>query len=218
MRIAWLGLLDIDDIAPRPRAQEHLARLASHVVAASQNHWEIALISCGGHSLRKMLGPGVERLVLPVAGGPSPVWDRVSWLLPQQVMEADVVHLHDGFSRSCEVAWLAAKPLGKPVCLTEWGVEGPWLSTELCLREMADAVFCHSERAVQAGKGRPVVFARCDVELRQLGVPAPWPAKNRLDGYRDEPILATDEQYAEAGKCICQAYQRLTAHRRRAAA
>jgi hypothetical protein len=218
MKIAWLGLLDSDDVAPLPRAQEHLARLARHVVAASRHELSIELISCGGQALHRTLSAGVERIVLPVAGGTTCVWERVSWLLPQKLAGADIVHLHDAFSRACEVAWLVVKPLFKPVCLTDWGVDGPWLSAELSLRELADAVVCHHAAAAKSISGRLVDLAACDVDLRQLGVPAPWPAKNCLDGYCSDAIRATEAQYAAAGQCIHRVYQRLADGRRRAAA
>src|SRR5215469_13088511 len=99
MRIAWLGLLDSDDVTASTRAQDHLARLAQHVVVASGHAWSIELISCGRDPGCHALSTGVDRVVLPVAGSPRTAWDRVSWALPAAIATADLVHLHDGFSR-----------------------------------------------------------------------------------------------------------------------
>lgn len=229
--IAWLGLLDSDDATGSPRAQDHLVRLAQQVVAASGYGWSIELISCGRDPGRRSISAGVEKVVLSIAGSPRTVWDRTAWALADAIADADLVHLHDGFSRSCDLALLIAKQARKPVCVTEWGVEGHWLSGELSLRELADVVICHDRAVAEELKtSKPVELAACAVDLHQLGVPAPWPATGCLDvGNRaaapPPPHIApacepspVEEQYAAAGARLYAVYHRLIAGTRRVAA
>ncbi|HQU46667.1 MAG: hypothetical protein B7Z74_10640, partial [Deltaproteobacteria bacterium 21-66-5] len=181
VKIAWLGLLDSDDATGSSRAHDHLATLAQHVVAASGYGWSIELISCGSGPERRPISAGVDRLTLPVAGVARTVWDRTSWDLPAFIADAELVHLHDGFSRSCELALLVARQLRKPVCMTEWGIEGHWLTSELSLIELADVVICHNRKVAESiGTSKRVELVACETDIRQLGVPAPWPANHCL--------------------------------------
>ncbi len=221
MRIAWLGLLDSDEVTspPRARAEEHLLQLAQQVVVAAGVGTTIELISCGAAANERVLAPGVERVVLATAGRAHTVWDRLSWALPDAIARADVVHLHEGFSRSCELALLVAKQLRKPVCVTEWGIEGYWLSTELRLSELADVIICHGGGWPQATAcTKPVETIGCDIDIRQLGVPAPWPANACLVEENNESALPISGQYRAAGFQLWGVYRRLTAGVRRAAA
>ena len=179
VRIAWLGLLDSDDATGATRAHEHLVALAQQVAAASGFGWSIELISCGRKPGRQSISAGVDRVILPVAGVAKTVWDRTSWELPRMVAAADLVHLHDGFSRTCELALLLAKQLRKPICVTHWGIEGHWLSTELSLVELADVVVCHDCTVAESlGSSRKSEVIPCDIAIDEIGVPAPWPANH----------------------------------------
>jgi hypothetical protein len=219
MRIAWLGLLDSDDVTASKRAQDHLARLARHVVLASRHAWSIELISCGRNPGCHAVGTGVDRIVLPVAGSPRTVWDRVSWALPAALRAADLVHLHDGFSRSCEMALLLAKQEHKPVCMTEWGLEGYWLGSELASRELADVIVCHDVAVANSvASSKPVEFVPLDVDIRQIGVPASWPENRCLDANEQEAAACTDDEYAAAAVSLHGLYETLVGSRRRVAA
>ncbi|HVX10988.1 MAG TPA: hypothetical protein VHC22_07405 [Pirellulales bacterium] len=221
MRIAWFGLLDSDEVTspPRARAERHLLQLGQQVVAAAGVGATIELISCGASASTRTLAPGVERVVLVAAGRTHTVWDRVSWALPEVIDRADLVHLHEGFSRSCELALLVAKQLRKPVCVTEWGIEGYWLSTELRLSELADVIICHDRAGpLTPTCTKPVETIACDIDIRQLGVPAPWPANACLAETNDEIAWPTVGQYRAAGSQLWGVYGRLTAGARRAAA
>ncbi|HWB10473.1 MAG TPA: hypothetical protein VG826_14690 [Pirellulales bacterium] len=219
MKIAWLGLLDSDDATASTRAQDHLVRLARHVVLASRHAWSIDVISCGRNPGCRALGAGVERVVLPVAGSPRTFWDRVSWALPAALSAADLVHLHDGFSRSCEVGLLIARQARKPICMTEWGVEGYWLSTELALRELADVVVCHDVAVANSlVSAKRVELATLGIDVRRIGVPAAWPQNHCLDAESLGTAMPTDDEYAAAGNTLYGTYRGLVDRVRRAAA
>lgn len=175
--ISYLGLLDSDRATGLERAEPHLCRLAQEVVAASQGEATVELISCGPNPQSRTLAPGVIRTVLPLAGNPRTVWDSISWELPAKVENSDVVHLHESFSRTCEVGLLVAKLWRRPVCLTEYGVPGDWLAHELRLAELADAVICHSsEVAREMNLARKPEVVPCQVDIDWLGVPGEWPS------------------------------------------
>jgi hypothetical protein len=219
MKIAWLGLLDSDDATASTRARDHLTRLAGNVVLASRHAWSIDLISCGRNPGRHVLRAGVERVVLPQAGSPRTFWDRVSWDLPAALGAADLIHLHDGFSRSCEVGLLIARQAGKPLCVTEWGLEGYWLSSELTLRELSDVVVCH-DVAVANGlaSSKPVELVPLGIDVRRIGVPASWPQNHCLDTEHWDAAVPTDDEYAAAGASLYGTYCGLADRLRRAAA
>jgi hypothetical protein len=219
MRIAWLGLLDSDDVTASTRAQDHLAGLAEHIVLASRHAWSIELVSCGRNPGCHALGTGVDRVVLPTAGSPRTVWDRASWALPAALETVDLVHLHDGFSRSGEMALLIAKQSRKPVCVTEWGVEGYWLATELALRELADVIVCHDVAvANNVASSRPVELVTLGIDVRQIGVPASWPQNHCLATADRDDVVLLDAEYAAAGARLYGIYETLVGSLRRAAA
>jgi hypothetical protein len=219
MKIAWLGLLDSDDVTASTRAHDHLVRLAQQVVAASGHVSSIELISCGRDPGCHTISLGVERVVLPLAGSPRTVWDRVSWAMPAAISSADLVHLHDGFSRSCEMALLIAKQGHKPVCTTEWGIEGYWLSSELALRELSDVVVCHDVAVAQSiTRSKPVELVACRIDVRHLGVPAPWPANECVDADVAGAVTPDNHEYVAAGSALCRIYRTLVHSTRRAAA
>lgn len=218
MKIAWLGLLDSDEVTASTRAQDHLRSLARQVVAASGYAWSIDLISCGRDPGCHRLAQGVARVVLPVAGHPRTVWDRVSWALPAAISAADLIHLHDGFSRSCEMALLVAKQAQKLVCLTEWGLDGYWLSAELDLRELADTIVCHDGSVARSlTSSKPIELVPCNVDVRQIGVPASWPVNQCVETGTGAELPA-DAEYEAAGAVLCGVYRRLVTSTRRAAA
>lgn len=219
MKIAWFGLLDSDDATLSTRALAHLTRLARQIVAQSGQAWTIDLISCGRDPGYRTIAGGVERIVLPVSGTPQTVWDRVSWALPANVAAADLVHLHDGFSRSCEMALLVAKQLHKPVCMTEWPVEGYWLSGELALRDLADAVICHDMAVANSiATSKPVHLVPCGIDVRDLGVPASWPANHCIETHCGENAEPSHDDYVAAGINLAGIYRSLLDGTRRAAA
>lgn len=219
MKIAWFGLLDSDDATASTRALTHLTLLARNVVAQSHQAWSIDLISCGRDPGCQTLASGVERIVLPLSGAPRTVWDRVSWALPAAVASADLVHVHDGFSRSCEMALLVGRQLHKPVCMTEWPVEGYWLSGELALRELADAVICHDVSVANSiATSRPVYLVACAIDVRDLGVPASWPANHCVQTDRSRGVERSYDEYIAAGTDLAGVYRRLFDGMRRAAA
>ncbi len=94
--------------------------LAKAVTATGD--YEIDLVSYGDEPDVRILplAPGVTLKVLPTAAV-SGHGDRLSWEIFDAVRAVDLVHIHQIFSRSSEVALLVTKLLRRPVCATDHG-------------------------------------------------------------------------------------------------
>lgn len=205
--VAYLGLLDSDRATGTRRAEEHLTRLAQAVAARSGYGWTIEIISAGREAGTRTVSAGVVRTILPITGKPRTPWDAVSWRLPDALAQADLVHLHDGFCRLGEAALLIAKQSHQPICITEYGLNGHWLSSELGLIELADVVICHCPTlAGRLQSSRPVDVVAAKFDAAALGLPAAWPSPNCLP-LRADPPASND--YHAAGAGLYAIYRRL---------
>ena len=199
--IAYLGLLDGDEACGDARGEEHLTRLAESVAAAYSEECRIELISCGKSPRIELLRPGVWRRVLPLAGNPRTPWDACSWELPSALIDADVVHLHDAYSRTSELALLIAKQQRKVVCLTDYGVAANWLTIELELAKLADVVVCHSMEVARKLAGwKNVEFLPADIELAWFGIPAEWPSPHFVSSTRPQGVAVPHVDYPSLGR------------------
>lgn len=208
-RIAYLGMLDGDRACGDTRGEDHLRQLAAAVAEAEPGDCEIEIISCGPEARLKTLHPGVTRRVLEQSVDSEIAWDASSWELPAALRAADVVHLHDGYSRTCELGLLIAKQQQKPVCVTDYGVTANWLTTELELGKLADAIICHeSSTAEKAVFPEAVELLPAPIDLNWFGVPAEWPSPCFLPPSRPpgpEPVI----DYGSLGRRLAGIYRRL---------
>ena len=94
---------------------------ARGVAEASGGAYAVEIISFGEHPSRTVLYPDVTLRVLKAARRPSNPLDVVSWELPAAFADADLVHIHQAFTRCSEVGLLVAKQQGKPICVTDHG-------------------------------------------------------------------------------------------------
>jgi hypothetical protein len=218
-KIAYLGLLDGDRATGAPRGERHLSAVARGVVDASQGEFAVDLISCGPTPECRSLSTGVIHRVLPWAGQPRTPWDACSWELADSLSGVALVHLHDGFSRICEVGLLVAKQWSKTVCLTEFGLTGHWLSLELGLDELADVVVCHSVAVaakLRAGLCVEVVSGR--VSPHWFGVASEWPNPTPQRASGRDADTPPEVDYVALGAELSSIYRRMLAKRREAAA
>ena len=82
--------------------------------------------------------------VLKAAKRPSNPLDVVSWELPAAIVDADLVHIHQAFTRCSEMGLLVAKQQCKPVCVTDHGGTTSTLGMQLGSMELADRVIPYS--------------------------------------------------------------------------
>jgi glycosyltransferase involved in cell wall biosynthesis len=112
---------------------------------AGTGRYEVEIVSYGdGRRLEtRRLAEGVTLRILPTDaranGG-----ERLSWDIIGAVRDVDVVHIHQIFSRSSEVAMLAAKVLRKPVCVTDHGGASSQLGRSHGILDLADRVIAYS--------------------------------------------------------------------------
>jgi glycosyltransferase involved in cell wall biosynthesis len=142
-RVAYLTPLYFDEESYLGGGERYPLNLAKAVVGAGG--YEVTIVSYGDQAAVKTLplADGVTLTVLPAApnrAGP----DRLSWDITPAIRSADLVHIHQIFSRPSEVAMLVAKLLGKPVCATDHGGASSRLGRSLGMLELADRITCYS--------------------------------------------------------------------------
>jgi glycosyltransferase involved in cell wall biosynthesis len=120
---------------------------ARGVAAGSRGTYAVELISYADRPGLERICPGVTLRLLPAAHQPRLPLDVVSWELPAAIADADLVHVHQVFTRSSEMALLVAKQQRKPVCVTDHGGHSSRLGLYLGSLELADRIVCQSDFA-----------------------------------------------------------------------
>ena len=70
--------------------------------------------------------------------------DVVSWELPAAIAEADLVHVHQAYTRCSEMAYLVARQQGKPLVVTDHGGATSTLGTSVGCLELVDHIIANS--------------------------------------------------------------------------
>lgn len=122
MKIAYVTPLHFDAADPRGGyiggGERYPLNLARGVAAAGD--CTVELVSYGPVPVRRHLAPGVTLRVLTATEAAHPL-DVSSWDIVDALRDADLVHVHQVFTRGSEVAVLVARQLHKPVCVTDHG-------------------------------------------------------------------------------------------------
>jgi glycosyltransferase involved in cell wall biosynthesis len=128
----------------RPGGEDRfIMGLAGGVVEAARGAFEVEVLVHGDRDERRAIGPGVSVRVLETVRTPDPL-DAIAWGLVEAIEDADLVHVHEIYTRATWAALLAAKAMGKPVCLTDHGARGRALGVEADALDLADRVIAHS--------------------------------------------------------------------------
>ena len=144
-KLAYLTPLYFDDASCIGGGERYPHNLAVGVATHSDGEFEVDLISYGPESLTRAICPGVTLKVLRAARKPRVSLDVVSWDVPEAIANADLVHIHMAYTRSNEVAMLAAKIQRKPVVVTDHGGHSSWLGASLGILDLADQITCYSD-------------------------------------------------------------------------
>jgi len=115
------------------------------VAQASCGSWQVDVISYGDSRSQEVLEAGLTLRILLAVQRPIVAWDVLSWELPEALAHADLVHIHDIFTRSGEMGLLVAKLLRKPVCVSDAGNTSSSLGMDLQIVALADRVISLSE-------------------------------------------------------------------------
>ena len=145
-QIAYLTPLYFDEESYLGGGERYPLNLAKGVVKSGE--FEVTLISYGDAARSLSLAPGVRLSVLPSARR-RPGSERLAWEILDVIREADLVHIHQAFTRSGEVGLLVSKLLGRPVCITDHGGAASALGRSLGMLELADRVTCYSRFGAQ---------------------------------------------------------------------
>jgi alpha-maltose-1-phosphate synthase len=145
-RVAYLTPLYFHEGSYLGGGERYPSNLARAV--AGTGEYAVELVSYGdGVGVRSMsLAEGVTLRVLPAAQR-RPGAERLSWEIVSAVRDADLVHLHQIFTRPSEVALLVAKLLGKPVCATDHGGATSGLGRSLGMLDLIDRIVPNSRFA-----------------------------------------------------------------------
>lgn len=144
-KIAYLSPLYFDAGCYVGGGERFPLNLAKGVAASSGGRYEVELISFSRESALRPIAPGVSLRLLKIAARPRNPLDVVSWEIPEALSGADLVHIHQAYTRCSEVGLLVAKQQRKPVCVTDHGGASSPLVKQLGLLEIVDRVIAYSD-------------------------------------------------------------------------
>lgn len=157
-RLAYLSPFNVGGPFIHDRRERYPRTLAKAVAAAGEHEVEIVTSSDVEAVAVRRLGDRVTLRLLPTANGGSGM-DRLSWDLLAPLEAADLVHVHEIFTRGSEVGVLVARLLGKPICATDHAGGSSSLGRSLGMLDLTDHVVCYSEF------GRSLITTRTPVTV-----------------------------------------------------
>ncbi len=180
-KVAFLTPLYFDEGSCLGGGERYPTNLARGVADSSHGDYHVELISFGPAPRRQELRQGVSLRVLTAARTPSNPADVVSWELPGAVADADIVHIHQAYTRCSEMGLLVAKQQRKPICVTDHGGNSSPLGIELGSLELADVIFCQSDFIASMLRTRtPIVMVKGGVDATLFSPPAERPKRDRV--------------------------------------
>lgn len=126
------------------------------------------------------LAPGVTLRGVLVGPPGAPYGEGVSWDFIEALVGADLIHIHQAFTRMGEAAALTGRVLGRPVCITDHGDTTRAVGKRLGLVDMVDAAIAYSQCGAAALGNSPnvtVIEGGVDAEFFH---PTPQPARDRF--------------------------------------
>jgi glycosyltransferase involved in cell wall biosynthesis len=164
--VAYLTPLYFDEGSCLGGGERYPLNLARGVVAASAGRYRVELISFGAAPRRLELAPGVALRVLTAATRPQRPLDVVSWELPEALAGADLVHIHQAYTRCSELGLLVARQQRTPICITDHGGFTSPLGSEVGSLELADRIVAYSDfgAALYTRTRTPIVVIKGGVD------------------------------------------------------
>jgi glycosyltransferase involved in cell wall biosynthesis len=162
-RVAYLTPFNVRDPLVHDRRERYPETLAKAVAGTGEHEVEIVTSSHVDAVAVSSLSDRVTLRVVPTANGRAGL-DRLSWDLLTPLEAADLVHIHEIFTRGSEVGVLVARLLGKPICVTDHAGGNSGLGRSLGMLDLTDHVICYSEF------GRSLITTRTPVTVAPGGV------------------------------------------------
>ena len=164
-KIAYLTPLYFSDESYIGGGERYPLNLARGVVASSGGADSVDLISFGPSARSYSIAPGLSVKVLKAARTPLNSLDVVSWDLPAAIADADLIHIHQAYTRCSEMALLIAKQQGKAIVVTDHGGTTSSLGTSVGALELADQVVAYSDFGASLYRtNRPITIVRGGVD------------------------------------------------------
>jgi glycosyltransferase involved in cell wall biosynthesis len=180
-KVAYLTPLYFDDESCVGGGERYPLNLAQGVVESSGGAYEIDIVSFGQSERRQEIVPGLYLRVLKAAKRPANPLDVLSWDLPAALAEADLVHIHQAYTRCSEVGLLVAKQLGKAICVTDHGGGTSPLGERLGALELADCVVAYSDFGASLYRTqRPIMVIKGGVNAAHFTPPQKRPDRDRM--------------------------------------
>jgi glycosyltransferase involved in cell wall biosynthesis len=180
-RIAYLTPLYFADESYIGGGERYPLNLAIGVAESSDGEFEVEILSFGPRPVVRDLHPGVRLRVLPTAYRPQNPLDQLSWDLPDAIADADLVHIHQAYTRPSEVGIVLARLSGKPVCVTDHGGPSSPIGIEFGSLDLVDRVVCQSDFAASMLRTTaPVTIVKGGVDARLFAPLVPRPVRDRV--------------------------------------
>lgn len=155
--------------------------LAAGVAESLGGRFEVDLIAFADAPGHREVAPGVTLRLLTAAGRPKDPLDVVSWELPEAIADADLVHIHQPYTRCAEVGLLVAKQQRKPVCVTDHGGASSPLVKQLGLLDMVDQVIAYSDFGASLYRtSAPLTVVKGGVDATRFTPPAHPATRDRV--------------------------------------
>jgi glycosyltransferase involved in cell wall biosynthesis len=174
-KVAYLTPLYFDQGSCLGGGERFPLNLAKGVAESAGGRYEVELISFSNAPAALNVAPGVTLRLLTAAGTPRHPLDVVSWELPEAIAPADLVHIHQAYTRCAEVGLLVAKQQRKPVCVTDHGGFSSPVVKQLGLLDVVDRVIAYSDFGASLYRtSAPVSVIKGGVDASRF-IPPPEP-------------------------------------------
>lgn len=175
-RVSFLTPMHFDEDSYLGGGERYPLNLACGVVAAGNGTVEVEIVSYGRSPRVVELGSGLTLRVLTLANPGGNPLDALSWELPAAIAASDLVHVHQAFTRSSEIALLVAKQQQKPICVTDHGGATSRLASSLKSLDLADRVIAYSDfgaSLIETATRISVIKGGVDADFFRPADPAP---------------------------------------------
>jgi alpha-maltose-1-phosphate synthase len=144
-KIACLTPMYFSDESYIGGGERYPLNLSKGIVESTGGAYSVDLISFGPKARTYSIAPGLTVRVLAAARPPLNPLDVVSWDLPAAIADADLIHIHQAYTRCSEMAYLIAKQQGKPIVVTDHGGTTSSLGTSVGTLELVDHIIAYSK-------------------------------------------------------------------------
>jgi glycosyltransferase involved in cell wall biosynthesis len=158
--------------------------LARGLVRAAPGELSVEIVAPAQEPIEQELDPGVSLRGITVHPAGAAYGEGVAWELADIVSRADVVHVHQVFTRFGEAAALAARVFDRRLCITDHGGMTSPVGRRLGLVDLADATVAYSRF------GASVLGPSPKVTVIEGGVDAGFFRPSTAPSIRDRLVFA----------------------------